>query len=106
VKLSGRAQAHPARRERKVAKRARGAPPRACHGPLQRWLAVKEAASHQLCAPRLSTSTIGTTTSPLYFPRCPCYWEVALEIEWGADKVFTELQLISGRSGLRLTEFP
>jgi hypothetical protein len=38
VKLSGRVGAHPARRERKLAKRARGAPPNDSHGPLQRLL--------------------------------------------------------------------
>ena len=35
MSLSGRPQAHPARSERKIAKRARGAPPGARHGPLQ-----------------------------------------------------------------------
>jgi hypothetical protein len=35
VSLSGRPQARPTRRERKIAKRARGAPPGARHGPLQ-----------------------------------------------------------------------
>jgi len=40
VKLSGRTQSHPARRERKIAKRARGAPQQACHGSLQRLLGV------------------------------------------------------------------
>jgi len=38
VKLGGRAQEHAARRERKIAQRARGVPPRARHGPLQRLL--------------------------------------------------------------------
>src|SRR3984885_12449594 len=35
MSLSGRTQAHPARRERKIARRARGAPPPTRHGPLQ-----------------------------------------------------------------------
>ncbi len=35
VKLSGRPQARPARRERRIAKRARGAQPPTRHGPLQ-----------------------------------------------------------------------
>src|SRR5437773_9364803 len=38
VKLSGRPQARPARRERRIAKRARGAQPPTRHGPLQRLL--------------------------------------------------------------------
>jgi len=38
VKLSGRPEAHPARRERKISCSARGAPPEDFHGPLQRWL--------------------------------------------------------------------
>jgi hypothetical protein len=41
VSLSGRAQAHPARRERKIAKRARGAPPPTPHGPLQALVRVQ-----------------------------------------------------------------
>jgi hypothetical protein len=35
MRLSGRAKARPARRERKIAKRARGAPALTHHGPLQ-----------------------------------------------------------------------
>ena len=38
VKLSGRPEAHPARRERKISPSARGAPPEDFHGPLQRLL--------------------------------------------------------------------
>jgi hypothetical protein len=38
VELRGRAQTHPARSERKIAKRARGAPPQEHHGPLERLL--------------------------------------------------------------------
>ena len=38
VKLSGRAQPHPARRGRTISFSARGAPPEDFHGPLQRWL--------------------------------------------------------------------
>src|SRR3981189_3143771 len=35
MRLSGRTQAHPARHERKIAERARGAPAPPHHGPLQ-----------------------------------------------------------------------
>src|ERR1700730_4025975 len=35
VSLSGRTQGRPARRERRISQGARGAPPQACHGPLQ-----------------------------------------------------------------------
>jgi hypothetical protein len=35
MRLSGRTQTRPGRRERKIAKRARGAPPPTGHGPLQ-----------------------------------------------------------------------
>ena len=37
-KLSGRAQAHPARRERTISSSARGAPAEDFHGPLERLL--------------------------------------------------------------------
>ena len=40
MKLRGRAQAFPARRERKMIDGARGAHTRACHGPLERLLDV------------------------------------------------------------------
>jgi hypothetical protein len=35
MRLSGRSHTCPGRRKRKIAKRARGAPPPTCHGPLE-----------------------------------------------------------------------
>ena len=66
VKLRGRAQAYPARSERKIAKRARSAPPQARHGPLQRLLAA--AIKETRHAHNLATASIGKPTS--VFNKC------------------------------------
>src|ERR1700733_186248 len=67
VSLSGRARAHPARRERKIAKRARGAPPPTPHGPLQARVRRLSKSFQSPCS----------TSKPLCFRRSTtfnCHW--------------------------------
>jgi hypothetical protein len=63
VKLRGRPGAHPARRERTISSSARGAPPQAAHGPLQRLLDDPAAARTAGNAPPAIEAAATTTNA-------------------------------------------